>query len=432
MDVCDLEGPWGPHHHHHIASFACEKDGLDHKRKGSKDFVPMPDKTHAAQQLHALLPTRPDVAFLRTDQPFLLRFLRARKFRVGDAFLLLCRYFEYRQRHRELFRGLNVGGGGEGGGANGGGTTGIQAALLDGLPGVLAERDPCGRPVIVLLASNWDHSRYDVRVVYQAVLLTLERLVEEESVQANGVVAILDWSNFPARLTTSLSPKLLRLMLDGLQDAFPLRLGAIHLVNQPWYVEAALGLARPFLKEKLRSRIHVHGNNLATLHAQVPPRLLPAELGGEGAEYHPHTWASTMFKRTPSQQEQQESSQQEQQQEQLPRDQPPEEQHQGQADTRVARQESNSHNGFNGPTKKAQESPRSFSNHNLSLSTSCDLSSENTSAAPPSPDTPLVNKPETNSTIAASFTAMIFGKSESVSKSNGNMSDGEEVALKAH
>lgn len=180
------------------------------------------------------------------------------------------------------------------------------------------------------------------------------------------------------------------------------------------------------------SQIHVHGNNLATLHAQVPPRLLPAELGGEGAEYHPHTWASTMFKRTPSQQEQQESSQQEQQQEQLPRDQPPEEQHQGQADPRVASQESNSHNGFNGPTKKAQESPRSFSNHSLSLSTSCDLSSENTSAAPPSPDTPLVNKPETNSTIAASFTAMIFGKSESVSKSNGNMSDGEEVALKAH
>lgn len=429
MDVCDLEGPWGPPHHHHIGSFACEKDGLDHKRKGSKDFVPMPDKTHAAQQLHALLPTRPDVAFLRTDQAFLLRFLRARKFRVGDAFLLLCRYFEYRQRHRELFRGLNVGGGGEGGG---GGTTGIQAALLDGLPGVLAERDPCGRPVVVLLASNWDHSRYDVRVVYQAVLLTLERLVEDEAVQANGVVAILDWSNFPARLTTSLSPKLLRLMLDGLQDAFPLRLGAIHLVNQPWYVEAALGLARPFLKEKLRSRIHVHGNNLATLHAQVPPRLLPAELGGEGAEYHPHTWASTMLKRTPSQQEQQEAPQPEQEQEQHPQEHQAKNQHQGQANPSARSPESNGFNGFNGSAKKTQESPRSFAKESLSLSTSCDLSSENTSASLPSPDTPLVNKPETNSTIAASFTAMIFGKSDSDSKSNGNISDGEEVALKAH
>lgn len=96
-------------------------------------------------------------AFLRTDPVFLKRFLRARKHRVGDAFLLLCHYFEYRQRHRELFRGLNVGGE-----CDGKGETAIQTALLDGLPGVLAERDPCGRPVIVLLASNWDHTKYDV------------------------------------------------------------------------------------------------------------------------------------------------------------------------------------------------------------------------------------------------------------------------------
>lgn len=93
-------------------------------------------------------------AFLRTDPAFLMRFLRARKFRVGDAFLLLCHYFEYRQRHRDLFRGLNVGGE-----CDGKGETAIQTALLDGLPGVLAERDPCGRPVIVLLASNWDHTK---------------------------------------------------------------------------------------------------------------------------------------------------------------------------------------------------------------------------------------------------------------------------------
>ena len=46
-----------------------------------------------------------------------------------------------------------------GGECDGKGETAIQTALLDGLPGVLAERDPCGRPVIVLLASNWDHTK---------------------------------------------------------------------------------------------------------------------------------------------------------------------------------------------------------------------------------------------------------------------------------
>lgn len=255
-----------------------------------------PDKNHAVQQLLALLPTRPDVAFLRTDPPFLMRFLRAKKFRVGDAFLMLCRYFEYRQRHRELFRGMTIAGGGTGEEEGG---TNVQAALLDGIPGVLAERDQLGRPIVIILASNWNFNSYDVNVIYKATLLTLERLVEDEAVQSNGVVAIIDWSSFPARHTTSLKPKVLRMMLDGLQDSFPLRLGALHIVYQPWYVEACLSLAKPFLKEKLRSKVFIHGNNLSALHAQVPPRLLPAELGGEGGEYHAQTWATTMLKTKP-------------------------------------------------------------------------------------------------------------------------------------
>ncbi|CAL4067151.1 unnamed protein product, partial [Meganyctiphanes norvegica] len=257
-----------------------------------KAMAMQPDKNHAVQQLLALLPTRPDVAFLRTDPPFLMRFLRAKKFRVGDAFLMLCRYFEYRQRHRELFRGMTIAAEGTGEEESG---TKVQAALLDGIPGVLAERDQLGRPIVILLANNWNFNSYDVSVIYKATLLTLERLVEDEAVQSNGVVAIIDWSSFPARHTTSLKPKLLRMMLDGLQDSFPLRLGALHIVYQPWYVEACLSLAKPFLKEKLRSKVFIHGNNLSALHAQVPPRLLPAELGGEGGEYHAHTWASTML-----------------------------------------------------------------------------------------------------------------------------------------
>lgn len=394
MDVCELGGTWG---RHMVPPFSCDDVGVD--RKPFESTMPLPDSSHAVQQLHALLPTRPDVAFLRTDPAFLMRFLRARKFRVGDAFLLLCHYFEYRQRHRDLFRGLNVGGE-----CDGKGETAIQTALLDGLPGVLAERDPCGRPVIVLLASNWDHTKYDVRTVYQAVLLTLERLVEDEAVQSNGVVAILDWSNFPARLTTSLSPKLLRLMLDGLQDAFPLRLGALHLINQPWYVEAALGLARPFLKEKLRSRIHVHGNNLARLHAQVPPRLLPAELGGEGGEYHALTWASTMLNYTPAQQTTEKTTPA-------------------------------------SPTTPTPEPPKAVqstdvrtttvnakTNSSLLDTTEC---SPNTAAD--SQSTPLVTKSESTVEPSKSFTSMLFGLSDSNSATkNGNVSEGEDTSLKSH
>lgn len=94
-----------------------------------------------------------------------------------------------------------------------------------------------------------------MRTIYQAVLITLEHLVENPEVQQTGIIAIIDWSHFPARHATFLTPKTLRVFLEGLQDAFPMRLGALHMVSPPWYIEAALSLSKPFLKEKLRDRV---------------------------------------------------------------------------------------------------------------------------------------------------------------------------------
>ncbi|RXG73017.1 Clavesin-2, partial [Armadillidium vulgare] len=222
-------------------------------------------------------------AFFRTDNEFLGRFLKARKYRVEEAFQVLCKYFTFRHQSRDLCIGLNAS------------SPKVQAALIDGTVGVLPENDPCGRPILLLLASNWNNSKYDVRTIYQAVLITLEHLVENPEVQQTGIIAIIDWSHFPARHATFLTPKTLRVFLEGLQDAFPMRLGALHMVSPPWYIEAALSLSKPFLKEKLRDRIFVHGNNLHTLHSNVPPRILPAELGGEGGEYNAQIWATKLI-----------------------------------------------------------------------------------------------------------------------------------------
>ena len=43
-------------------------------------------------------------AFLRTDDAFLIRFLRAREFDIFSAFRLYSRYFEFRQNHDSLFQ----------------------------------------------------------------------------------------------------------------------------------------------------------------------------------------------------------------------------------------------------------------------------------------------------------------------------------------
>lgn len=233
------------------------------------------------------------------DDEFLYRFLFARKFNVSEAFQLLINYQLYRQKNHDLLQRLCVL------------DDTIQMALRDGFPGVLKSRDRRGRKVLVFFAANWDYTQYSLLTVYRAMLLTLEKLLENKQNQANGFVAIVDWTNFTLRQSAHLNPKILKLMIEGLQviskcliidfsayiyfqlfpqDCFPVRFKAIHFIGQPWFVEAALSVIKPFLNAKTRERIKLHGSNLSTLHEMIARDILPPELGGEGSQFNPLTW----------------------------------------------------------------------------------------------------------------------------------------------
>ncbi|ELK00696.1 Retinaldehyde-binding protein 1-like protein 2 [Pteropus alecto] len=277
-----------------------------------------PDTLHQdIQEVRDMVITRPDIGFLRTDDAFILRFLRARKFHHFEAFRLLAQYFEYRQQNLDMFKSFKAT------------DPGIKQALKDGFPGGLANLDHYGRKILVLFAANWDQSRYTLVDILRAILLSLEAMIEDPELQVNGFVLIIDWSNFTFKQASKLTPSMLRLAIEGLQDAlrigrvglgcadlvmerkktplyitsdanpkqdsFPARFGGIHFVNQPWYIHALYTVIRPFLKEKTRKRIFLHGNNLNSLHQLIHPEILPSEFGGMLPPYDMGTWARTLL-----------------------------------------------------------------------------------------------------------------------------------------
>lgn len=139
------------------------------------------------------------------DDEFLMRFLYARKFDVDEAFQLIINYHSYRQKNNVILQRLSAL------------DEPIQMSLRDGFPGVLKERDRRGRKVLVFCAANWDHCLYSIISVYRAMLLSLEKLLEDKQNQANGFVVIVDWTNFTLRQSSHLNPKVLKLMIEGLQ-----------------------------------------------------------------------------------------------------------------------------------------------------------------------------------------------------------------------
>lgn len=118
--------------------------------KAKVELKENPETLHQdIQEVRDMIITRPDIGFLRTDDAFILRFLRARKFNHFEAFRLLAQYFEYRQQNLDMFKNLKAT------------DPGIKQALKDGFPGVLSNLDRYGRKILVLFAANWDQSRYE-------------------------------------------------------------------------------------------------------------------------------------------------------------------------------------------------------------------------------------------------------------------------------
>ncbi|XP_061569719.1 clavesin-2 isoform X3 [Cololabis saira] len=165
-----------------------------------------PDTLHQdIQQVRDMIVTRPDIGFLRTDDDFILRFLRARKFDQVETFRLLAQYFQFRQQNLDMFQSFKVD------------DPGIKRALMDGFPGVLDTPDQQGRKILILFASNWDQSRNSFIDILRAILLSLEVLIENPELQINGFILIIDWSNFSFKQASKLTPNMLKLAIEGLQ-----------------------------------------------------------------------------------------------------------------------------------------------------------------------------------------------------------------------
>lgn len=139
------------------------------------------------------------------DNEFLLRFLFARDFIVEDAFKLLVNYHSFKQRNANILSKISAL------------DENIQLALRDGFPTIIPQRDRQGRKIVVLFASNWNPAAYSVMTIFRALLLSLEKLLEDIQNQANGFVLIVDWTNFSYKQTSNLQLKVIKLMIEGLQ-----------------------------------------------------------------------------------------------------------------------------------------------------------------------------------------------------------------------
>ena len=85
-------------------------------------------------------------------------------------------------------------------------------------------------------------------------------------------------------------------MLSVMVTAFPIRIHALHILNQSWVFDAIFAVFKPLLDANMRNKLFFHGNNYESLHKHVLPQYLPKAYGGVREELPYYKWIQSIIK----------------------------------------------------------------------------------------------------------------------------------------
>ncbi|XP_075749196.1 alpha-tocopherol transfer protein-like [Rhipicephalus microplus] len=199
------------------------------------------------------------------DSDFLLRFLRVRKFNVDAALQTIRKYYRVRTECGSVF--------------------------LDFLPSkvspearalitVMPEKDVYGRRILYINVGEWT-PEMTFSEFQKALMICVEHLASDPVTQTLGVVLLLDYDGFTIDKMLGVSIGRLKKILEYFQDCAPMRLKAVHILNQSYTFDFICG--QFFLASLLsREKFKLHGENYQKLHEEISPSVLPEKYGGTG------------------------------------------------------------------------------------------------------------------------------------------------------
>ncbi|XP_058499419.1 alpha-tocopherol transfer protein-like [Solea solea] len=217
----------------------------------------------------------------RLDDAFLLRFLRARKFDYDRALQLLLNYHAGRKAWPEVFQDLKP--------------STVKHVLDLGFLTVLPRPDPNGRYILCLRPGRWKPNDYPFVDNVRAIYLTLEKLIQPEETQVNGIVILADYTGVGMSQASNPGPFLAKKVVSILQDGFPIRIKAVNIINEPRIFKGIFAIIKPFLKEKMAERYVLHGSDLRSLHRNIPAMVLPEEYGGTAGQLDMSAWSRLLL-----------------------------------------------------------------------------------------------------------------------------------------
>ncbi|XP_034827632.1 alpha-tocopherol transfer protein-like [Maniola hyperantus] len=164
------------------------------------------------------------------------------------------------------------------------------------LPGLT----PDGRRVVLMRGVEKDVQTPNVANAFKLALMLGDVRLAEEKEGVAGDIYILDASVATPNHFAKFTPTLVKKFLVCVQEAYPVKLKQVHVINISPLVDKIVNFVKPFLKEKIRDRIFIH-SDVSELYKHVPQEMMPSEYGGKAGPMNDihNAWVKKLEEYTP-------------------------------------------------------------------------------------------------------------------------------------
>jgi len=213
---------------------------------------------------------------LLSDEPIILRFLRARKFDVDQAFEMLYNMLKFRSEFQSI--GVNV--------LN---PSMCENELKTG-KSFFYSYDKEGRPVCYIRTALHDPSQTDSLENQRYCVLMMEYGKKLLTPPGETVTIVFDMTNAAIK---NLDLKSVQFMVATLQSYYPESLGRILVYNATWIVNGVWKIVRPWLDPVTAAKVSFIKQEEFTNF--IPAENLPTDYGGKDPFVYNYTAYRSQF-----------------------------------------------------------------------------------------------------------------------------------------
>ncbi|XP_053676961.1 alpha-tocopherol transfer protein-like [Anopheles nili] len=206
------------------------------------------------------------------DDQILMAFLRGCKFSLEKMKKKLLLFFQIRSELPEVIQNRDP--------TNSAVLKIIKMGVATPLPKTNKPTDP---KLFIIRVGNFDVAECTFADVMKVGTMMNDILMrDDDQMVICGMAIIIDLKGVTAGHLMHFEMELLRKIAILNQDASPLRMQGIHILNPPPGAQTALAIFNGLLSAKNQhKRIYTHGRELGSLHEHFPPEILPKEYGGD-------------------------------------------------------------------------------------------------------------------------------------------------------